>query len=187
MAVRVNKSPINVREKLNELDYGHVPYEKASPGSIIQVSSYKITTKVDFTSTGYITAYTHTFNRKLPNSRLLHQFWAKSVLNTIGGANGQDFKITRDGASGSLFESSWQNYLNQSDYTADYYPPCNFQFVDEPPLTTEPLVYTFLGRKYGGSASSVQWSIGNTTFGNGNTDVTLGGSRGTWIIMEIKQ
>ena len=186
MTVRVNKSPINVREKLNELDYGHVPYDKMPPGSIIQVSCYKITSRITFSSTGYITAYTHTFNPRLNDSKLLHQFWAKTSLNTSSGANGQDFKINRTGVSGNLFESSWQNYLNQSDYTADYYPPCDFQFVDDA-LTTEPVVYSFIGRKYAGVVSSGAWVIGNTNFGDGVTDPTVSGSRGTWTIMEIKQ
>ena len=37
MAVRVNKSSFNIREKLSELDYGHVPYDKMPAGSVIQV------------------------------------------------------------------------------------------------------------------------------------------------------
>ena len=37
MTVRVSKPAFNLRSKLNELDYGHVPYEKMPPGSIIQV------------------------------------------------------------------------------------------------------------------------------------------------------
>ena len=186
MAVRVNKSPINVREKLNELDYAQVPYEKMPAGSVIQVSVSKITTKIDFTSVNFITAYTHTFKPKFHNSILLHQFWAKTALNTTAGPNGQDFKINRTGVSGNLFESSWQNYLNQSDYSADYYPPCDFQFPDDS-LTTEPILYSFLGRKYGGGLTSANWAIGNTTFGTGNNDTTVNGCRGHWTIMEIKQ
>ena len=186
MTVRVNKDAFNVREKLSELDYGHVPYEKAPPGSIIQVSLYKITTKIDFNTTGFITAYTHTFKPKFSSSILLHQFWAKTIMNTTAGPNGQDFKINRNGVTGNLFESSWQNYLNNSDYTADYYPPCDFQFPDDA-LTTEPITYTFDGRKYGGANSSANWSIGNTTFGNDNNDTTVSGCRGHWTIMEIKQ
>jgi hypothetical protein len=44
MTVRVNKSPINIREKLNELDYAQVPYDKMPAGSAIQtvVEQYKI-------------------------------------------------------------------------------------------------------------------------------------------------
>lgn len=34
--VRVEKDKFNLRSKLNELDYGQVPYEKMPPGSIIQ-------------------------------------------------------------------------------------------------------------------------------------------------------
>jgi len=186
MTVRVNKDAFNVREKLSELDYGHVPYEKAAPGSIIQVSVSKITTKVDFTSINYVTAYTHTFNPRFGNSILLHQFWAKSILNTSVGPNGQDFKINRNGVTGNLFESSWQNYLNRTAYASDFYPPCDFQFPDDA-LTTEPIVYSFNGRKYGAGATSANWSIGNTTFGTDNNDTTVNGCRGHWTIMEIKQ
>ena len=36
MTVRVNKPQLNIRDKLNELDYGHVPYDKMPAGTIIQ-------------------------------------------------------------------------------------------------------------------------------------------------------
>ena len=36
MAVRITKPEINVREKLSELEYSRVPYEKMPAGSIIQ-------------------------------------------------------------------------------------------------------------------------------------------------------
>ena len=38
MTVRVSKPEFNLREKLSELDYSQVPYEKMPAGSIIQVS-----------------------------------------------------------------------------------------------------------------------------------------------------
>ena len=37
MTVRVSKPKFNLREKLNELDYDQVPYEKMPVGSVIQV------------------------------------------------------------------------------------------------------------------------------------------------------
>ena len=43
MTVRANKPAFNVREKLKELDYSHLPYEKMPAGSVIQVYS-KVTT-----------------------------------------------------------------------------------------------------------------------------------------------
>ena len=39
MTVRANKPAFNVREKLKELDYSHIPYEKMPAGSVIQVYS----------------------------------------------------------------------------------------------------------------------------------------------------
>ena len=37
MTVRVSKPAFNLRSKLNELDYGVVPYEKMPPGAVLQV------------------------------------------------------------------------------------------------------------------------------------------------------
>ena len=38
MTVRIEKPVSNLREKLTELDYGQVPYEKMPAGSVIQVA-----------------------------------------------------------------------------------------------------------------------------------------------------
>ena len=55
MTVYASKPEINVREKLKELDYGHVPYDKMPAGSVIQV--------VDklFTPTSHVTTSSQTF------------------------------------------------------------------------------------------------------------------------------
>jgi len=43
MTVRITKPEFNLREKLTELDYGRVPYQKMPAGSIIQVKQKVIT------------------------------------------------------------------------------------------------------------------------------------------------
>ena len=43
MTVRITKPAFNLREKLSELDYSRVPYEKMPAGSIIQVKQKVIT------------------------------------------------------------------------------------------------------------------------------------------------
>ena len=43
MTIRISKPEFNLREKLNELDYGRVPYEKMPAGSIVQVKQKVIT------------------------------------------------------------------------------------------------------------------------------------------------
>ena len=36
MPARVTKPAFNLRDKLTQLDYGHVPYEKIPAGSVVQ-------------------------------------------------------------------------------------------------------------------------------------------------------
>ena len=43
MTVRIQKPAFNIREKLSELDFGHVPYEKMPAGSVIQVAVSQFT------------------------------------------------------------------------------------------------------------------------------------------------
>jgi len=52
MTVRINKPAFNIREKLKELDFFHLPYQKMPPGSIVQTaySRSTMTTRGDFTS-----------------------------------------------------------------------------------------------------------------------------------------
>ena len=52
MTVRANKPASNVREKLKELDYAHVPYHKMPPGSVIQVYSKVSTNEFSGTVSG---------------------------------------------------------------------------------------------------------------------------------------
>ena len=39
MTVRAHKPEFNFREKLKELDYSHLPYEKIQPGGVVQMQS----------------------------------------------------------------------------------------------------------------------------------------------------
>jgi hypothetical protein len=46
MTVRVNKDSFNLREKLSELDYGHVPYDKMPAGSVIRTEYKQFDTRL---------------------------------------------------------------------------------------------------------------------------------------------
>ena len=39
MTIRAHKPEFNFREKLKELDYSHLPYEKVQPGGVVQMQS----------------------------------------------------------------------------------------------------------------------------------------------------
>ena len=187
MTVRANKPAFNVREKLKELDYSHIPYEKMPAGSIIQASEYKIPSEASFSASDFATAYTHTITPKSKKSKLVHHFWTKAYLDNETSTAGQDYRVIAGPASSSdsekntIIRASWQNYLNRSDYSDDYYSPCDFIMVHEPG-TTETYHYKFQGRKYGGSNAS--WIVGKTNMSGGGYSY---GNRGFWIIYEVEQ
>lgn len=72
MTVYANKPEFNVREKLKELDYGHVPYDKMPAGSVIQYASISTGTSVSTSSTSYVDSGIDIFfSPKLSNSKVL--------------------------------------------------------------------------------------------------------------------
>ena len=56
MTVRANKPAFNVREKIKELDYSHVPYEKMPAGSVIQTVSSVLSGSQPNTNSSTLTA-----------------------------------------------------------------------------------------------------------------------------------
>lgn len=72
MTVRVNKPAVNLREKLSELDYGHVPYHKMPAGSVIQTVSGELTAWSAFNTTTFVASgVSASFSPKRANSKLL--------------------------------------------------------------------------------------------------------------------
>ena len=83
MTVRAHKPEFNFREKLKELDYAHVPYEKMPAGSIIQV---KQVVKTDTWSTsGFngadITGLSLSISPKSVNNKILCTYNVRASSN----------------------------------------------------------------------------------------------------------
>jgi hypothetical protein len=95
MTVYASKSEINVREKLKELDYSHVPYEKMPAGSVLQVVQSTSTTSLAGTIGGNANPnYTHgssfhTFNFT-PKSALSGLFLWSSNISIYETSNSND-------------------------------------------------------------------------------------------------
>ena len=75
MTVIVQKPEFNLREKLSELEFGTLPYEKAPSGSVIQyveASHKRMTNRFSTSSTSYTaTNYDLTISPRLFNSKIL--------------------------------------------------------------------------------------------------------------------
>ena len=110
MTVRVNKPSFNLREKLSELDYGHVPYEKMPPGSVIQyvTKAYHNTSGTNNT-TMTASGKKITIYPKYTNSQIIVKFFTTQYVDGQPGSrqtirrNGSDFVrvFNEDGASAS--------------------------------------------------------------------------------------
>ena len=54
MTIRVSKPEFNLREKISELDYSRVPYQKMPPGTPIQITQGYRTSRSQTTSQAYV-------------------------------------------------------------------------------------------------------------------------------------
>ena len=93
MTVRISKPEFNLREKLSELDYGQVPYEKMPVGSVIQVAFNSLygsaigTTSSSFQDSGLFVD----ISPRLVNSKIIV---SASVDAQTGNASGKGVEYT---------------------------------------------------------------------------------------------
>ena len=106
MVVKVSKPEINVREKLEELDYGQVPYHKMPAGSVIQVvrssftAAHNTTTSTSFSSMG--SPFNLSISPKRNNSIILIDM----MLNPYVAGNGNSGAYNIHNGSGLLGHAS---------------------------------------------------------------------------------
>ena len=102
MVVKVSKPEVNIREKINELDYAQVPYEKMPAGSVIQTVSETYKTRIATGSTAFVaTGYYVEISPKFKSSKI---FVTVSTSGNNNNTVGHDmfytlFRITNDGSS----------------------------------------------------------------------------------------
>ena len=105
MVVRVEQPAFNLRSKLNELDYAHIPYEKMPPGSIIQSASTTITTSLILNAasdSSLLGAYsdtpmTFTISPKFASSKLLVNFEFGLLVRNGDNAGALGYAVKRNG------------------------------------------------------------------------------------------
>jgi len=100
MTVRANKPAFSIREKLKELDYAHVPYDKMPAGSVIQtVSSVLSGTQPYNTTSSYLaTGLKVTIYPHFPNSKVYVIANPVARAYNSSSANGEGvFAVYRNG------------------------------------------------------------------------------------------
>jgi hypothetical protein len=173
MTVRVNKPAINVREKLAELDYGHVPYHKMPAGSVIQVANAYNATPISVTASSYTNSgLSGVITPKFSNSKIMivvNMLGSGVVINSGNDAEG-NFQIIR--GSTPILTARQRGY----DYGGSGLIQFGSQALSwlDSPATTSATTYTLQMRRVS--------STGNIRM---NEDSETGGSSIT--LMEIAQ
>ena len=91
MTVRANKPFFNIREKIKELDFFRLPYQKMTPGSVVQVVFNQSNTANNQSTvpanTEHLSIPDTLFTPKLPGSKILifgsMNFWYQHSSDTV--------------------------------------------------------------------------------------------------------
>ena len=134
MTVRVTKPEFNLRDKLSELDYSRVPYEKMPAGSIIQVVDHKANNSPTTTSGTYadITGTSFDIFPKFHTSKIFVSWDFGTEQN--GALSGIAFQVYRkiDDGTGTLLKTQDQfSYTTQGGW-ANAAGGVNITYIDTP-------------------------------------------------------
>ena len=101
MTVKITKPEINVREKLNELDFAKLPFQKMPTGSVVQYQSASTGQSIATSSTSYVdTGVDIVFTPKFANSKVL--ITVQSRRFNLVTADVMNVKIVRDDSTDVL-------------------------------------------------------------------------------------
>ena len=131
---------INIREKLNELDYRYVPYDKMPPGSIIQNASVSMGTSYSTSSTSYVDSGVDIFfSPKFTNSKIQVTIQAR-MFNLVTAATINIICKRNDDVSIGTQQQSVQDahfHNNTSTASNQIAYPLHYMWEDTPRTTDE--------------------------------------------------
>ena len=108
MTVRIEKPAFNLRDKLSELDYGRVPYEKMPSGSVIQVKQTYSTAQTVY---GATTSATEVFGVDISPKSRTSSFLVTAHVSYSHDLIGNDNADSRD-----IFLFLKRDFAGVSDY-----------------------------------------------------------------------
>ena len=134
MVVKITKPEFNLREKLTELDYDRVPYEKMPAGSIIQVVDHKANDSPTTNSSTYATITGTSFDiyPKLSTSKIFVSWdFGTESLNSLAGVAFRVYRKINDG-TGTLLKTQDQfSYSSHSSWNNGV-GGVNITYIDTP-------------------------------------------------------
>ena len=183
MTVNVTKPAINLREKLSELEFDRVPFQKMPAGSVLQVVQTVKTSNFSTTSGSYvdITGYSATITPSSTSSKIL------VISNFFAGSDAHPypkFQLLRN--STNIFQGD--SYGSSTRQSAGMYSAgvSSNQIISvatcylDSPATTSAVTYKWQVSTYASRAIYIGSSSGSTDLNNATTPSTI-------TLMEIVQ
>jgi len=137
MTVRAHKPEFNFREKLKELDYAHVPYEKMPLGSVVQVATQRATTSqtVSVNSWTALTGMNLDFYLRYPDSKIwinvMSHYYVQSS-STAPAWTGANYKLHSSVHGDLISDPDYGNAHYIGDTAERYMGYRNFSFTHIP-------------------------------------------------------
>ena len=182
MTVRANKPAFSIREKLKELDYAHVPYEKMPAGSVIQVvRGWTQTVDTSTAADTYRdTGLESTINLKFKNSKIL--IIVTQSIGALGNGTSSlwaDIRLqkTVDGVTSTIYANTSNSTVHA--LSTFYIPGPDFNYGEhsfteiDSPNTLNSITY------------KTQYTISSS--GGGQVRAQPDAASSTMILMEIVQ
>ena len=180
MTVRISKPEFNLRDKLTELDFARVPYEKMPPQSIIQRKRYFVTSQRSSSSSSDLDIITGQIRPIFSSSQILIE-----LAVTPYGGNEDTLSVRgriRRGYGVSTGSTGTQIYYNRRMFFRTGTPAlkamCGQMVAMDEPHTTDILEYVF--------QANVESSSGSSTIEFYADGAALGAPENVMTIMEIR-
>jgi len=182
MTIKVSKKAINLREKLNELDFDRVPFQKMPAGSVVQVVSSVLTASVSTNSATYITTGLEaSITPRFSSSKILIMMQFSAGITNAGYRSHFRIGGTVSNSIGDTGGGAQQDTMVIAALTSGYYNHTNgsITFLDSP-ATTSLKTYRLDWKSTNSSATIY---LNRSYLRDGNTGNTIS----TITLMEIAQ
>jgi len=133
MSIKATKPEFNIREKLKELDYERVPYEKMPSGSVVQYATVDSNSNVSVNTSSYasLSNVSLNFSPKFVNSVLEITLTGTVRFNSTGNTRSRpDFRLVRNGVAVSGYQFAEAMQIRNLNFHSSNVELCvPFKFV----------------------------------------------------------
>lgn len=150
MTIRVNKDAFNLRDKLSELDYDRLPYDKMPGGSIVQFKTNASDTLLSHNTSTYVDLVQLDFSPKFESSNLFVTLNCNiRLLATSNNRQRIYFRLIRTDSGGETTVNQYSELLqirnaNLASSNVELCFPVHIESLDNTAKTTSTINYKWM-------------------------------------------